>query len=223
MACRGTGMAMPSGSPQEVMDLAPGGPSVRHPGQHGRDPFLDGFRTSHEIQKLRTWTEGGPERHGGLGCHPPVPRPGQPPQPPLSPGSNESPETFFQHREASNTAYNRLVETVVENMEKVNQRIGTNYKPFNYYGAPDATDVVGGHGPVCGTLEEVVDVLPGPGEKSGGSGGSPLPALLLPPPAGGAAGHPPAPGWCWTAPRSPAPSANPLPGCDGRPERGGLP
>lgn len=82
-------------------------------------------------------------------------------------GSNEPPETFFQHREASNTAYNHLVDVVVENMNKVNAAIGTNYKPFNYYGAPDATDVIVAMGSVCGTLEEVVDVMTAQGKKVG--------------------------------------------------------
>ena len=168
MACRGTGMAMlASGSPQEVMDLAPVAHLSAIQASMGVIHFFDGFRTSHEIQKLRTWTEEDLKDMVDWDAIRRFHDQANLPSHPYHRGSNESPETFFQHREASNTAYNRLVETVVENMEKVNQRIGTNYKPFNYYGAPDATDVVVAMGSVCGTLEEVVDVLLAQGRKVG--------------------------------------------------------
>ena len=168
MACRGTGMAMlASGSPQEVMDLAPVAHLSAIQASMGFIHFFDGFRTSHEIQKLRTWTDEDLKDMVDWKAIERIHAQANLPNHPYHRGSNESPETFFQHREASNLAYNHLVEIVVENMEKVNQRIGTNYKPFNYYGAPDATDVVVAMGSVCGTLEEVVDALMAQGRKVG--------------------------------------------------------
>ena len=168
MACRGTGMAMlVSNTPQEVMDLAPVAHLSAIQASMGIIHFFDGFRTSHEIQKVRTWSYAdfkdmldweALERfraHANLPAHP------------YHRGSNEPPETFFQHREASNTMYNDLVGVVVENMNKVNEKLGTHYKPFNYYGAPDATDVIIAMGSVCGTLEEVVDVMTAQGKKVG--------------------------------------------------------
>ena len=168
MACRGTGMAMlAAGTPQEVMDLAPVSHLSAIQASMGFINFFDGFRTSHEIQKLRTWDYedlkdmvdwdalASFRAHANL------------PQHPYHRGSNEPPETFFQHREASNPMYDNLVDIVVGNLNKVNEKIGTNYKPFNYYGAPDATDVVVAMGSVCGTLEEVVDVLTAQGKKVG--------------------------------------------------------
>ena len=168
MACRGTGMAMlAAGTPQEVMDLAPVSHLSAIQASMGFINFFDGFRTSHEIQKLRTWDYedlkdmvdwdalASFRAHANLPHHP------------YHRGSNEPPETFFQHREASNPMYDNLVDIVVGNLNKVNEKIGTNYKPFNYYGAPDATDVVVAMGSVCGTLEEVVDVLTAQGKKVG--------------------------------------------------------
>ena len=168
MACRGTGMAMlASGTPQEVMDLAPVAHLSAIQASMGFINFFDGFRTSHEIQKLRTWDY---ETLKGMVDWDAIDRfhaQANLPHHPYHRGSNEPPETFFQHREASNTAYNHLVDVVVENMNKVNAAIGTNYKPFNYYGAPDATDVIVAMGSVCGTLEEVVDVMTAQGKKVG--------------------------------------------------------
>ena len=167
-ACRQTGFAMlAEGNVQEVMDLSP----VAHLAAiKGRVPFInffDGFRTSHEIQKLRTWDY---ETLKGMVNWDAVDKfhaEANLPHHPYHRGSNEPPETFFQHREASNLTYDKLVDIVVGNMNKVNEAIGTNYKPFNYYGAPDATDVVVAMGSVCGTLEEVVDVMTAKGAKVG--------------------------------------------------------
>ena len=168
MACRGTGMAMlASGTPQEVMDLAPVSHLSAIEGSMGFINFFDGFRTSHEIQKLRTWDY---ETLKGMVNWDAVDKfhaEANLPHHPYHRGSNEPPETFFQHREASNLTYDKLVDIVVGNMNKVNEAIGTNYKPFNYYGAPDATDVVVAMGSVCGTLEEVVDVMTAKGAKVG--------------------------------------------------------
>ena len=168
MACRATGMAMlASSTPQEVMDLAPVAHLSAIQASMGFINFFDGFRTSHEIQKLRTWDykdladmldwDAVKRFHDEANT----------PFHPFHRGSNEPPETFFQHREASNKKYDELVEVVAGNMEKVNEKIGTNYKPFNYYGAPDATDVIVAMGSVCGTLEEVVDVMTAAGKKVG--------------------------------------------------------
>ncbi|MDY3014059.1 MAG: pyruvate:ferredoxin (flavodoxin) oxidoreductase [Evtepia sp.] len=168
MACRATGVAMlASGTPQEVMDLSP----VSHLSAiQASMPFMnffDGFRTSHEIQKLRTWEYEDLRDMLDWDAVAKFRAEANTPHHPYHRGSNEPPETFFQHREASNTAYNNIVDVVVENMNKVNAKIGTNYKPFNYYGAPDATDVIVAMGSVCGTLEEVVDVMTAQGKKVG--------------------------------------------------------
>ncbi len=168
MACRGTGVAMlASGTPQEVMDLAP----VAHlSAMQASMPFInffDGFRTSHEIQKLRTWDYKDLKEMVDWDAVARFRAEANTPQHPYHRGSNEPPETFFQHREASNLSYDRILDAVVGNMNKINEKLGTNYKPFNYYGAPDATDVVVAMGSVCGTLEEVVDVMTAQGKKVG--------------------------------------------------------
>ncbi len=168
MACRGTGMAMlAAGTPQEVMDLAPVSHLSAIQASMGFINFFDGFRTSHEIQKLRTWEYSDLADMLDWDAVKRFHDEANTPYHPYHRGSNEPPETFFQHREASNTMYNDLVDVVVGNMEKVNAKIGTNYKPFNYYGAPDATDVIVAMGSVCGTLEEVVDVMTAGGAKVG--------------------------------------------------------
>ncbi|MCF0123025.1 MAG: pyruvate:ferredoxin (flavodoxin) oxidoreductase [Ruminiclostridium sp.] len=168
MACRGTGMAMlASSTPQEVMDLAPVSHLSAIQANMGIINFFDGFRTSHEIQKLRTWDYETLKEMVDWDALARFRANANLPHHPYHRGTNEPPETFFQHREASNTMYNDFVDVVVENMNKVNASIGTNYKPFNYYGAPDATDIVVAMGSVCGTLEEVVDVLNAQGKKVG--------------------------------------------------------
>lgn len=167
-ACRQTGFAMLcSGGVQEVMDLTP----VAHcAAVKGRVPFLnffDGFRTSHEIQKIEVWDyetlrEFMDEdavieyRNSCLNPNHPVQR-----------GSAQNPDIFFQAREAGNEYYDRLPGIVEEYMNKVNEKIGTDYKLFNYYGAPDAEHVIVAMGSVCETIEETVDYLVGKGEKVG--------------------------------------------------------
>lgn len=167
-SCRQTGFAMLcSGSVQEVMDLTP----VAHcSAVKGRVPFLnffDGFRTSHEIQKIEVWDyETLREfmdqdavieyRNSCLNPNHPVQR-----------GSAQNPDIFFQAREASNEYYDRLPGIVEEYMNKVNEKIGTDYKLFNYYGAPDAEHVIVAMGSVCETIEETVDYLVKQGEKVG--------------------------------------------------------
>ena len=168
MGTRATGFAMLSaGGVQEVMDLA----AVAHlaaikssiPFVH----FFDGFRTSHENQKIEIWDYDDLnnmvdwdkiksfKKHANNPCHP------------HSMGSAEQPETFFQHSEAVNSLYDVVPDVVNEYMEKVNEKIGTDYKPFNYYGAKDATDVIVAMGSVNDCAEEVVDYLLSKGKKVG--------------------------------------------------------
>ncbi|MCQ4023020.1 MULTISPECIES: pyruvate:ferredoxin (flavodoxin) oxidoreductase [unclassified Ruminococcus] len=167
-ACRQTGYAMLcSNSPQEVMDLA----AVAHLSAiKGRVPFLhffDGFRTSHEIQKIETWDYDDLAdmldwdavdkfRRGALNPEHPVMR-----------GTAQNDDIFFQAREACNKYYDAIPEVVIEYMNKVNEKCGTDYKPFNYYGAPDAERVIIAMGSVCDCIEEVVDYLNAAGDKVG--------------------------------------------------------
>ncbi len=168
MACRQTGFAMlASGSPQEVMDLA----AVAHlsaikgslPVMH----FFDGFRTSHEIQKVECWDYEDLKEMVDWDAIKRFRAQANNPAHPYSRGSSEAPEIFFQHREASNLAYERIVDVVEEAMDQVNAKCGTNYKPFNYYGAEDAEDVIIAMGSVCGTAEETVNYLNSIGRKVG--------------------------------------------------------
>lgn len=168
MATRQTGFALlASNSTQEVMDLA----AVAHlaaikssvPMLH----FFDGFRTSHEQQKIHVWDYDTLESmldkdalkrfkaHANHPCHPHLM------------GSAEQPETFFQHNEARNQSYSDAVEIIKGVMDQVNEEIGTNYQPFNYYGDPEATEVIVAMGSVCETAEEVVDYLNASGKKVG--------------------------------------------------------
>ncbi len=168
MGCRSTGYAMLcSNSPQEVMDLA----AVAHLASiKGSVPFLhffDGFRTSHEMQKVEVWdyAELGEmldrdavakfRARANLPAHP------------VLRGSAQNGDIFFQNREAANAAYQALPAVVEEYMNEVNRRLGTNYRLFNYYGAPDATEVMVAMGSVCDAAEEVVDYLNARGEKVG--------------------------------------------------------
>ena len=168
MAARATGVGMiAANSPQEVMDLA----AVSHlasikaslPIVH----FFDGFRTSHEQQKIEVWDYETLEsmldhdavdkfkKHANNPCHPHLM------------GSAEQPETFFQHNEARNIFYDESVDIIKGVMDQVNENIGTEYKPFNYYGAKDATDIIIAMGSVCETAAEVVDYLNENGRKVG--------------------------------------------------------
>ena len=168
MACRQTGFAMLcENDPQEVMDLAP----VAHLAAiKGRVPFInffDGFRTSHEIQKVAAWDYAQLSdmldedalrafRERALNPNRPVMR-----------GSHENGDIFFQNREASNSYYDALPAVVEEYMNRINAKLSTDYKLFNYYGAPDADRVIVAMGSVCGAAEEVVDALAAKGEKVG--------------------------------------------------------
>ena len=167
-ACRQTGYAMLcSNNPQEVMDLG----AVAHLSAiKGRVPFLlffDGFRTSHEIQKIQTWDY---EDLNDMLDHDAVDafrRRALNPEHPVLHGSAQNSDIFFQNREASNKYYDAVPEIVVDYMNQVNEKCGTDYKPFNYYGAPDAEKVIIAMGSVCDTAEEVIDYLTAAGEKVG--------------------------------------------------------
>ncbi|MDR3210268.1 MAG: pyruvate:ferredoxin (flavodoxin) oxidoreductase, partial [Oscillospiraceae bacterium] len=166
MACRQTGFVMlASNSPQEAMDLA----AVAHLSAIGASaPFLhffDGFRTSHEMQKIEVWdyeTLAGLLDNDALASF--RARANNPNHPVLR-GSAQNGDIFFQAREASNTHYDEIPGVVETYMEKVNTALGTDYAPFNYYGAPDADRVLVAMGSVCETAAEVVDYLNARGEK----------------------------------------------------------
>ncbi|MCF0121182.1 MAG: pyruvate:ferredoxin (flavodoxin) oxidoreductase, partial [Oscillospiraceae bacterium] len=168
MACRQTGFAMlASNSPQEAMDLG----AVAHLAAiKGRMPFLhffDGFRTSHEIQKVATWDYADLKEMVDQDALNEFRMRANNPNHPILRGSAQNGDIFFQAREAANTAYDTVADVVEEYMDKVNAKIGTNYKPFNYYGAPDAEYVLVAMGSVCEAAEEVVDYLNAHGEKTG--------------------------------------------------------
>jgi len=168
MACRQTGFAMlASRSPQEVMDLA----AVAHLSAiQGRVPmlhFFDGFRTSHEQQKIETWDYGELKSMVDWDAVRRFRERVINPNHPHSMGSAEQPETFFQHREACNSTYEETIDTVIDCMNKVNAKLGTQYRPFNYYGAEDGEEVIIAMGSVCDAAEEVVDYLNKKGGKVG--------------------------------------------------------
>ena len=167
-ACRQTGYAMLcSNSPQEVMDLG----AVAHLSAiKGKVPFLhffDGFRTSHEIQKIEVWDYEDLGEMLDWDAVDAFRRHALNPEHPVLRGQAQNGDIFFQAREACNKYYDAIPETVVEYMNKVNEKIGTDYKPFNYYGAPDADKVIIAMGSVCETIEEVIDYLVAAGEKVG--------------------------------------------------------
>lgn len=168
MGCRQTGFAMlASNSVQQVMDLA----AVAHLATiAGRLPmlhFFDGFRTSHENQKIEVWDYDELKEMVDWDAVKAFKNRVFHPNHPYSMGSAEQPETFFQHREACNTAYLETADIVAEYMDKVNVKIGTDYKPFNYYGDPEATEIIVAMGSVCDAAEEVIDYLRGKGKKVG--------------------------------------------------------
>jgi len=167
-ACRQTGFAMiASTNPQEVMDLG----AVAHLSAiKGRVPFVhffDGFRTSHEIQKVQAWDYKDLEEMIDKDAIAEFRKRSLNPEHPVLRGSAENGDIFFQHREACNKYYDALPAVVEEYMEKVNAKIGSNYKLFNYYGAPDADRVIIAMGSVCDTIEEVIDYMTAMGEKVG--------------------------------------------------------
>jgi pyruvate-ferredoxin/flavodoxin oxidoreductase len=168
MACRQTGFAMLCESNvQQVMDLSP----VAHlAAVKGKTPFLnffDGFRTSHEIQKVATWDFDELGEMLDMGAVQAFRDHALNPEHPHARGSHENGDTFFQNREACNTLYDELPDVVEAYMDEINKRIGTDYKPFNYYGALDADRVVVCMGSFCDTLKEVIDYLVAKGEKVG--------------------------------------------------------
>ena len=168
MACRQTGFAMlAEGNVQEVMDLSP----VAHLAAiKGRVPFLnffDGFRTSHEIQKIAVWDYDDLADMVDMDAVNAFRQRGLNPQHPRMRGSHENGDIFFQNREASNKYYDAVPELVEEYMAKINAKIGTNYQLFNYYGAPDADRVIISMGSICDVAEEVIDYLNAHGEKVG--------------------------------------------------------
>ena len=168
MACRQTGFAMlAEGNVQEVMDLSP----VAHLAAiKGRVPFLnffDGFRTSHEIQKVAMWDFDDLKDMLDMDAVQAFRDHALNPEHPHARGSHENGDVFFQHREACNKAYDELPAIVEEYMGKINAKLGTDYGLFNYYGAPDADRVVVCMGSFCDVLEEVIDYLNAHGEKVG--------------------------------------------------------
>ena len=167
-ACRQTGFAMLAESnPQEVMDLAP----VAHLAAiEGSVPFLnffDGFRTSHEIQKIETWDYEDLKEMCNMDAVKAFRNHALNPNNPSMRGSHENGDVFFQHREACNKVYLDLPEVVKKYMAKINAKLGTNYDLFNYYGAKDADRVIVAMGSICDVAEEVIDYLNNKGEKVG--------------------------------------------------------
>ena len=168
MACRQTGFAMlAEGNVQEVMDLSP----VAHLAAiEGKVPFLnffDGFRTSHEIQKVAVWDYEDLKDMCNMEAVQEFRDHALNPEHPHARGSHENGDIFFQHREACNKAYDELPAVVEKYMGKINEKLGTDYGLFNYYGAPDADRVVVCMGSFCDVLEEVIDYLNAHGEKVG--------------------------------------------------------
>ncbi len=168
MACRQTGFAMLcETNPQEVMDLG----AVAHLAAiKGRVPFInffDGFRTSHEIQKIAIWDYEDLAEMVDMDSVAAFRARALNPERPVMRGSHENGDIFFQHREAANKYYDALPEIVEEYMAKVNAKLGTDYQLFNYYGAPDADRVIIAMGSICDVTEEVIDYLNAHGEKVG--------------------------------------------------------
>ncbi|MFT8313976.1 MAG: pyruvate:ferredoxin (flavodoxin) oxidoreductase [Clostridium sp.] len=167
-ACRQVGFAMlAETNPQEVMDLSP----VAHlAALEGKVPFInffDGFRTSHEIQKIEKWDYKDLKEMCNMDAVKAFRDHALNPEKPAMRGSHENGDVFFQHREASNTAYDNLPAVVEKYMAKVNEKLGTNYDLFNYYGALDADRVIVAMGSICDVAEEVIDYLTAKGEKVG--------------------------------------------------------
>ncbi len=167
-ACRQTGFAMlAETNPQEVMDLSP----VAHLAAiEGKVPFInffDGFRTSHEIQKIEKWDYADLKEMCNMDSVKEFRAHALNPEHPAMRGSHENGDVFFQHREACNETYDALPAVVKKYMGKINEKLGTNYDLFNYYGAPDADRVIIAMGSICDVAEEVIDYLTAAGEKVG--------------------------------------------------------
>ena len=168
MACRQTGFAMLcEGNVQEVMDLSP----VAHLAAiSGKVPFInffDGFRTSHEIQKIAVWDYDDLKDMCDMDAVQAFRDHALNPEHPHMRGSHENGDVFFQHREACNKYYDALPEVVEKYMGMINEKLGTNYQLFNYYGAEDADRVIIAMGSICDVAEEVIDYLNAHGEKVG--------------------------------------------------------
>ena len=168
MACRQTGFAMRcENDPQEIMDLAP----VAHLAAiEGRVPFInffDGFRTSHEIQKVACWDYEDLKEMTDMDAVAAFRKHALNPERPNMRGSHENGDIFFQHREACNPYYDALPDVVEKYMGKINAKLGTDYQLFNYYGAPDAERVIIAMGSICNVAEEVIDYMTAKGEKVG--------------------------------------------------------
>jgi len=167
-ACRQTGFAMlAETNTQEVMDL---GPVAHLTSIESRVPFLnffDGFRTSHEIQKIAVWDFDDLKEMCDMEAVEAFRKRALNPEHPVMRGSHENGDIFFQHREACNKYYDAVPAIVEKYMDKVNAKIGTNYKLFNYYGAEDAESIIIAMGSVCDVAEEVIDYLTAKGEKVG--------------------------------------------------------
>ncbi len=168
MACRQTGFAMLcEGNVQEVMDLSP----VAHlAALEGKVPFInffDGFRTSHEIQKIAVWDYEDLKDMCDMDAVAEFRKHALNPEHPHMRGSHENGDIFFQHREACNSYYTALPAVVEKYMDKINAKLGTDYKLFNYYGAADADRVIVAMGSICDVAEEVIDYLNAHGEKVG--------------------------------------------------------
>ena len=167
-ACRQTGFAMlAETNPQEVMDLSP----VAHlAALEGKVPFInffDGFRTSHEIQKIEKWDYEDLKEMCPMDAVKAFREHALNPEKPAMRGSHENGDVFFQHREACNSVYDALPAVVEKYMKKVNEKLGTDYDLFNYYGAEDADRVIVAMGSICDVAEEVIDYLTAKGEKVG--------------------------------------------------------
>ena len=167
-ACRQTGFAMlAETNPQEVMDLSP----VAHlAALEGKVPFInffDGFRTSHEIQKIEKWDYEDLKDMCPMDAVEEFRAHALNPEHPAARGTHENGDVFFQHREACNKAYDELPAVVEKYMKKVNEKLGTDYDLFNYYGAADADRVIIAMGSICDVAEEVIDYLTAKGEKVG--------------------------------------------------------
>lgn len=167
-ACRQTGVAMlASCSVQEVMDLTP---AAHLSAIKGRVPFInffDGFRTSHEMQKVEIWDYADLKEMADLEAITAFRKNALNPNHAKEMGSAQNPDIFFQAREASNSYYDALPNIVEDYLQKINSRLGTSYGLFNYYGASDAVHVIIAMGSVCETIEETVDYLNQRGEKTG--------------------------------------------------------
>ena len=167
-ACRQTGAAMLcESSVQEVMDLTPVAHCAALKGKLPFINFFDGFRTSHEIQKIETWDYEDLKDLVDMDAIDAFRNHALNPNHPCQRGSAQNPDIFFQAREACNPYYDAMPAIVQEYMDKVNEKIGTDYKLFNYYGAADAEKVIIAMGSVCDTIEETIDYLTAAGEKVG--------------------------------------------------------